>query len=85
MGAAWPCTAAGIAASLRRPDSAVAERPTSGYGAGRVLRDAVRLEVGSGNGNAGTAMSAHGTEQQDPQHKQHLTTRRGPVTWRPPH
>ncbi len=30
-----------------------------------------------GNGNTGT--------RQDKQHKQHLTARRGPVTWRPPH
>lgn len=89
---AWSQAVAPIAAlpqrSVRRPGSA-AERSEAGYGVSRVLADAVRVEVGSGNGNGGNAggiagIVMAGTNQQDKQHRQYLTARREPVTWRPP-
>ncbi|HEY2739255.1 MAG TPA: hypothetical protein VGK45_12690, partial [Thermoanaerobaculia bacterium] len=89
-GAEWPPAAAGIAASVRRPDS-VTERPASGYPAGRVLTDSVRVELGgSASGNAGFGMAGsaatgngatgNGMTSSKQQDKQHLTTRREPVT-----
>jgi hypothetical protein len=94
-GAGWPFAAAPIAASVRRPDSANA-RSAAGYAqATRVLTDSVRVDVEVGtaggrnvggnaeSGTAGTGMTS--SKQQSPQYKQHLTDRREPVTWRPPH
>lgn len=83
-GARWSSSVVRTAASVRRPDS-VLERPATAHGVTRVLVDAVRTEAGSGIGEAGTLMSANGAQQQYPQDKQHLTARREPVTWRPPH
>lgn len=81
QGAAWSRATAPIAALVRRPDSVV-ERPQAGYGAERVLPGTERVELG-GNGTTGITMAGNGL--QHPQDKQHLTTRREPVTWRPPH
>jgi hypothetical protein len=65
--------------------SVVSGSGVAGYGVTRVLTDAVRVELRGGNGFAGTGMA--GSKQRDPQKQnpQHLTARRGPVTWRPPH
>lgn len=62
---------------------AVAEERVRGFAASGTRRGfgyAVAGIVGNasvGNGSTST--------KQDPQHKQHLTARREPVTWRPPH
>ncbi|HWG24716.1 hypothetical protein [Actinospica sp.] len=56
---------------------AAATRPAGYAAAARVIGAGV---VGSGSGSNGTTGS-----KKDQQDKQHLTDRRGPVTWRPPH
>lgn len=73
----------GSVEAVRPSGLAEAVRPVSGYGVARVLTDAVRVELGGGNGSAGAGMTD--SKQRDPQDPQHLTARRGPVTWRPPH
>ncbi|HEX4789094.1 MAG TPA: hypothetical protein VH372_11570 [Actinospica sp.] len=86
-GAEWPRTTAGIAAAVRRPGSVV-ERPAAGYRAARVLTDSAHVELGGGSGahgNAGSAMAGNGLNSSKQQDEQYLTTRREPVTWRPPH
>jgi hypothetical protein len=40
---------------------------------------------GFGYAVAGIVGNGSTSTRQDQQHKQHLTARRGPVTWRPPH
>jgi len=81
---AAPALGSVLSGPARRPGSAD-ERPQAGYGETRVLTDAARAAVGSGNGNgvAGIAM-AGSSNKQDKQYEQHLTARREPVTWRPP-
>ena len=66
----------GAVAEERRRGFAAAASGTRGFGYAAAARVVVAGTVGNGNGN-GTA-----SKQQD---KQHLTTRREPVTWRPPH
>jgi hypothetical protein len=65
----------GAVAEERRRGFAAAASGTRGFGYAAAAR-VVAGTVGNGNGN-GTA-----SKQQD---KQHLTSRREPVTWRPPH
>lgn len=62
--------------SERRPGS------VAGFGGSGVNGSGVEGADKSGYGNARIAMA--GTNQQDKQYKQHLTTRREPVTWSPP-
>jgi hypothetical protein len=58
---------------------------------GAVAEERVRGFAASGTRNgfgyavAGIVGNASAGTKQDPQDKQHLTARRGPVTWRPPH
>ena len=80
---AAPALGSVLSGPARRPGSAD-ERPQAGYGATRVLTDAVRAAVGSGNGNGVAGIAMAGSNQQDKQYEQHLTARREPVTWRPP-
>ena len=60
---------------------------TRGFGAAAVER-VERVERPAGHVAAGiVGTGVNGTsrnDQQDKQHKQYLTARRGPVTWRPP-
>ena len=81
-GAEWSRATAPLAAAVRRPGS-VDERPQAGYGVRSVPSAAARVETG-GNGSTGSTMAGT-ADQPNLQDKQHLTARRGPVTWRPPH
>lgn len=60
-------------------------------GAVAVAEERVRGFAASGTRNgfgyavAGIVGNGSTSTKQDPQDKQHLTARRGPVTWRPPH
>ena len=66
-----------LGAVVEEPRRGFAASGTSGFGYAAAVRVvATAGTVGTGNGN-GTA-----SKQQD---KQHLTNRREPVTWRPPH
>lgn len=80
---AAPALGSVLSGPARRPGSAD-ERPQAGYGTTRVLTDAARAAVGSGNGNGVAGIAMAGGNQQDKQYEQHLTARREPVTWRPP-
>lgn len=89
-----------IAASARRLSPTVFVRPRGFAGVERSA-EVARAERGFGYGSpaalaaaaSGTAVEATasaptgmaGINWQDKQDQQHLTTRRGPVTWRPPH
>jgi hypothetical protein len=57
---------------------AVAEERNGGFAASSTRR-------GFGYAVAGIVGNGSTSTRQDQQHKQHLTARRGPVTWRPPH
>lgn len=57
---------------------AVVEERSAGFAASGTRR-------GFGYAVAGIVGNASTSTRQDQQDKQHLTARRGPVTWRPPH